>query len=174
MVLEGFNKLFLKSFPRGSHLGPYWDRRDVLHNARGPQKVRMPEPSHGVQHLGRHEVLSLLGPKWVVWEAISYWILLILINFLKPSRTLDFHGFNKCQMAFFGYFLGGGGLGGGKFYSIVILFSSRILGFWSFHSQTLKLGMETPKTWFSSLFKKSGSIFVCSKESGSGGVDFGG
>ena len=48
------------------------------------------------------------------------------------------------------------------------------LGVGGWEGGTLSLGMETPKTRFSSLFNDSGSIFLVSKESGSGDVDFGG
>ena len=48
------------------------------------------------------------------------------------------------------------------------------LGVGGWEGGTLSLGMETPKTRFSTLFNDSGSIFLVSKESGSGDVDFGG
>ena len=39
------------------------------------------------------------------------------MNLLKPYKTIVFKVFHKCWMAFFGYFFGGGGLGGGNFES---------------------------------------------------------
>ena len=47
------------------------------------------------------------------------------------------------------------------------------LGVGGWEGGTLSLGMETPKTRFSTLFNDSGSIFLVSKESGSSDVDFG-